>query len=341
MGIKDKIKEAFHPDRDETEPTSQQAYGEEPTGSAPGAYPADRDPRMNTKQGAVDQPTGAYASGAAAPGAAAAHDGNQPPPTSRHAPREKAPEHGHRPTDSGVDFGGDNRQYQGKEPRQEGSAVRNEGAPPYWGSMGSGGRGENPAQQGGGEGFSQSQREFPFRSAERPPQQQQQQQQFQQPYEQGRGGSGFPPDTAAGVSKSGMMDPSTQQRGGPPPSAQPASGAVDPRGGGQDYDPRLMSSMKPQAQDQGYDRNVGGQKMGMMGGPIPSSVQQGTPAQAQSQARSGMGAGSGAGKRTEAAGPGHFGPGLDGSRVVHTCHACGADNDISQYFQKDAVYRMT
>lgn len=56
----------------------------------------------------------------------------------------------------------------------------------------------------------------------------------------------------------------------------------------------------------------------------------------------GAGAGSGTGTGTgTTSGPGHFGPGLDGSKVMHKCHACGHDNDISQYFQKDTVYRMS
>ncbi|KAF3353928.1 Ribosomal RNA-processing protein 17 [Verticillium dahliae VDG1] len=29
-----------------------------------------------------------------------------------------------------------------------------------------------------------------------------------------------------------------------------------------------------------------------------------------------------------------------GAKVFHKCRGCGMDNDISQYFRKDAVYRM-
>lgn len=300
MGIKEKIKDAFQPGRDQPDTYDQDPYTNEPTGSAPGAYPSERDPRMDAKQGPVDRPPGAYEPGAAPPGAAAAYGTNQGPPPSRHARGEKPAEYGrHRPTDSGVAMG-DNRPYQGKEPRQEGSAVRNEGAPPYWGAMGTGGRGENvgPQQGGGGEGFDPSQREFPLRSAERPPPQAQYQQQ-----------------------------PAYEQRGGE-----------------QGYDPRIVENMKPRPQGQGqvYDQNVGGQKMGMMGGPVPSA-QQGVPVQSQPQSGMGQGPTGGAGARTEegSSGPGHFGPGLDGSKVVHKCHACGTDNDISQYFQKNAVYRMS
>lgn len=44
---------------------------------------------------------------------------------------------------------------------------------------------------------------------------------------------------------------------------------------------------------------------------------------------------------THGMGPGHFGPGHDGAKVMHKCVGCGQDNDISQYFSKDAVYRMS
>lgn len=36
----------------------------------------------------------------------------------------------------------------------------------------------------------------------------------------------------------------------------------------------------------------------------------------------------------------HFGPGHEGSKVMHTCEHCGNDNDISRYFSKDVVYRL-
>lgn len=36
----------------------------------------------------------------------------------------------------------------------------------------------------------------------------------------------------------------------------------------------------------------------------------------------------------------HFGPGHEGSKVMHTCAHCGRDNDISKYFSKDVVYRL-
>jgi hypothetical protein len=39
-------------------------------------------------------------------------------------------------------------------------------------------------------------------------------------------------------------------------------------------------------------------------------------------------------------GPDHFGPGHSGAKVMHKCAGCGHDNDISQYFRKDATYRM-
>lgn len=40
------------------------------------------------------------------------------------------------------------------------------------------------------------------------------------------------------------------------------------------------------------------------------------------------------------AGRAHYGPGHEGSKVLHTCQHCGRDNDISQYFSKDVVYRL-
>lgn len=36
----------------------------------------------------------------------------------------------------------------------------------------------------------------------------------------------------------------------------------------------------------------------------------------------------------------HYGPGHEGSKVLHTCQHCGQDNDISKYFSKDVVYRL-
>jgi hypothetical protein len=38
---------------------------------------------------------------------------------------------------------------------------------------------------------------------------------------------------------------------------------------------------------------------------------------------------------------GHFGPGHSGAKVMHRCYNCGADNDITKHFRKDAVYRMS
>ncbi|KAI0123959.1 hypothetical protein BJ170DRAFT_67912 [Xylariales sp. AK1849] len=35
-----------------------------------------------------------------------------------------------------------------------------------------------------------------------------------------------------------------------------------------------------------------------------------------------------------------YGPGHPGAKVMHKCHNCGVDNDITQHFQKDPVYRM-
>lgn len=55
----------------------------------------------------------------------------------------------------------------------------------------------------------------------------------------------------------------------------------------------------------------------------------------------GPAAGTGAGSALESGmGKSHYGPAHEGAKVMHTCHSCGADNDISHYFKKDAVYRI-
>lgn len=70
-------------------------------------------------------------------------------------------------------------------------------------------------------------------------------------------------------------------------------------------------------------------------------------------AATGAGVGAGAGAAAGSAGArgshassgsgskrGYYGPGHEGATVVHKCESCGADNDISRYFDKGAVYRM-
>ncbi|KAM0271945.1 hypothetical protein ACHAQH_008884 [Verticillium albo-atrum] len=52
------------------------------------------------------------------------------------------------------------------------------------------------------------------------------------------------------------------------------------------------------------------------------------------------GAGSGVGSGASGLGADHYGPAHEGAKVFHKCRGCGMDNDISQYFRKDAVYRM-
>ncbi|EEY16226.1 conserved hypothetical protein [Verticillium alfalfae VaMs.102] len=55
----------------------------------------------------------------------------------------------------------------------------------------------------------------------------------------------------------------------------------------------------------------------------------------------GVGAGSGSvGAGSAGLGADHYGPAHEGAKVFHKCRGCGMDNDISQYFRKDAVYRM-
>lgn len=36
----------------------------------------------------------------------------------------------------------------------------------------------------------------------------------------------------------------------------------------------------------------------------------------------------------------HYGPGHPGAKVMHQCQHCGKDNDISNYFKSDVVYRL-
>jgi hypothetical protein len=37
----------------------------------------------------------------------------------------------------------------------------------------------------------------------------------------------------------------------------------------------------------------------------------------------------------------HYGPGHSGAKVLHRCQHCGNDNDITKYFSKDVVYRLS
>lgn len=108
-----------------------------------------------------------------------------------------------------------------------------------------------------------------------------------------------------GVPQSSMLDPSQTGPG--------YNNRVGP------HDSDLVNKMDPRV-DSDLDgrRRVGAGQAGL-GNNASSTVNQ--------AASSGMG-------------PGHFGPGHTGAKVVHTCVACGQDNDISQYFSKDATYRM-
>ncbi|KFA69863.1 hypothetical protein S40285_10623 [Stachybotrys chlorohalonatus IBT 40285] len=45
--------------------------------------------------------------------------------------------------------------------------------------------------------------------------------------------------------------------------------------------------------------------------------------------------------RNKAENPDHFGPGHAGAKVLHRCEHCGNDNDITRYFSKDVVYRLS
>ncbi|KAK5955002.1 hypothetical protein OHC33_003681 [Knufia fluminis] len=55
---------------------------------------------------------------------------------------------------------------------------------------------------------------------------------------------------------------------------------------------------------------------------------------------SGYGSGMGSGTSSGGAGSGYHGPGHEGAKVMHTCTHCGRDNDISDYFKKEVVYRL-
>lgn len=63
-------------------------------------------------------------------------------------------------------------------------------------------------------------------------------------------------------------------------------------------------------------------------------------------AAAGGAAGAGAGAAGSGLGSGsetdrnYYGPGHEGATVIHKCESCGADNDISRYFNKSTVYRM-
>ncbi|KAK8860074.1 hypothetical protein PGQ11_010808 [Apiospora arundinis] len=47
------------------------------------------------------------------------------------------------------------------------------------------------------------------------------------------------------------------------------------------------------------------------------------------------------GSHSTGMGDGHMGPGHAAAKVMHRCDHCGNDNDISKYFSKEAVYRMS
>lgn len=51
--------------------------------------------------------------------------------------------------------------------------------------------------------------------------------------------------------------------------------------------------------------------------------------------------GIGAAPAPKPAGADHYGPGHSGAKVLHRCEHCGNDNDITRYFSKDVVYRLS
>jgi hypothetical protein len=81
-------------------------------------------------------------------------------------------------------------------------------------------------------------------------------------------------------------------------------------------------------------------------GDQPGQSRSGGALAATGAAGTASGAGAGLATRGSRSGSGsaakkdYYGPGHEGARVVHKCESCGADNDISRYFDKDIVYRM-
>lgn len=120
--------------------------------------------------------------------------------------------------------------------------------------------------------------------------------------------SGYGGNQSGGVPRTSMLDPeprstATGSQAGPTGSAGPQPGFTDPT---------------PTA-------------AGHVSGGSPSHSNTG--AGFGSTASSASGSAGGLGRS-------HYGPGHEGSKVLHTCQHCGRDNDISQYFSKDVVYRL-
>ncbi|CAH0049021.1 unnamed protein product [Clonostachys solani] len=61
----------------------------------------------------------------------------------------------------------------------------------------------------------------------------------------------------------------------------------------------------------------------------------------QSSSVGGSSDGIGAAPAPKPAGADHYGPGHSGAKVLHRCEHCGNDNDITRYFSKDVVYRLS
>ncbi|KAJ4391065.1 hypothetical protein N0V93_004679 [Gnomoniopsis smithogilvyi] len=106
-----------------------------------------------------------------------------------------------------------------------------------------------------------------------------------------------------------------------------ATAAYYGQGREHDQNPRSDESQKIADRALGSDGAAHGptSTQGQIRGATDSSR---VPGYGQSQSTSGVGAAGLTG-----------GSGLGSSKVLHKCHQCGADNDISNYFNKDAVFR--
>ncbi|CAJ2514176.1 Uu.00g022950.m01.CDS01 [Anthostomella pinea] len=127
------------------------------------------------------------------------------------------------------------------------------------------------------------------------------------------------------ATKPGMLDPYQQPQShahAPLSQTQPRHGMHDPT-----YD------NQPSA---GNTQAIPGSVGGHSSDPSESRLRHG--GSGPDSASIPAGPGSGAGNDM---GDDHHGPGHAGAKVVHQCEHCGKDNDISRYFKKEAVYRMS
>ncbi|PNH38087.1 hypothetical protein VD0004_g8726 [Verticillium dahliae] len=105
------------------------------------------------------------------------------------------------------------------------------------------------------------------------------------------------------------------------------------------HDSNVGNKLDPRV-DSDLDGRRGNQLGGVGGGPGGLGGQYGGGLSGGGLTGAGIGAGSGVGAGSAGLGADHYGPAHEGAKVFHKCRGCGMDNDISQYFRKDAVYRM-